>query len=121
MMIKILFQNSNMISYSIHETDKVDLDIDLRSIYTDGSTDELFGQYLKSVPIQYPEEFSVISIYELRQAIELTPYIIFMLIFLCFTLLIYTSNTDKTAVVWVILTNMPLLILMPLVNVPVPA
>ena len=44
-----------------------------------------------------------------------------MLLFLSFTLLIYTANTDKTAVVWVILTNLPLLILLPLVNVPVPA
>ena len=110
-----------MISYSIHETDLVDLNIDFRSLNPAEEMEELYGQYVKSVPIQYPEQFSSIGIYELRQAIQLAPYVCFMLLFLSFTLLIYTANTDKTAVVWVILTNLPLLILLPLVNVPVPA
>ena len=53
MLIKFAFRNANMISYSIHETDLVDLDIDLRSLAEENS--ELYGRYVKSVPIQYPE------------------------------------------------------------------
>ena len=44
-----------------------------------------------------------------------------MLIFLCFSLLVVSSSSDKTAIVWLIVSNLPLLILLPLVNVPIPA
>ena len=40
-----------MLSHSIHETDVVNLDIDLTSIKEDGSTEELYGKYVKSVPL----------------------------------------------------------------------
>ena len=53
MLIKFAFRNANMISYSIHETDLVDLNIDLRSLAEENN--ELYGRYVKSVPIQYPE------------------------------------------------------------------
>ena len=110
-----------MLSYSIHETDLFTLNIDLTSIHDDGSSDELFGEYVKSVPLQYPEQFNVSGIYELKQAIELAPYIIFMLLFLCFILLLVSTTIDKTAVIWVIVTNLPMLILLPIMNVPIPA
>ena len=121
MLIKIVFQNPNMLSYSIHETDLFILNIDLTSIHDDGSSDELFGVYVKSVPLQYPEQFSTSGIYELNQAIELAPYVIFMLLFLCFILLVVSTTVDKTAVIWVIVTNLPMLILLPIMNVPIPA
>jgi len=54
MMLKIVFENPNMLSYSIHEPDLIKLDINLKSLSTDGSSDELFGNYAKAVPLQYP-------------------------------------------------------------------
>ena len=110
-----------MLSHSIHDSDIVKLNVDLTTVLNDGSTDELLGQYVKVVPLQYPEQFSAAYIYELNQAIELTPYVMFMLFFLCFALLTVSSSSDKTAIVWLIVSNLPLLILLPLVNVPVPA
>lgn len=44
-----------------------------------------------------------------------------MSIFLSFALLAVSAPSNKTAVVWIIVTNMHILVLLPLVNVPVPA
>ena len=121
MLIKVVFKNPNMLSHSIYDNDVVNLHVNLTTVLNDGSTDELYGIYVKSVPLQYPEQFQASHIYELNQAIELTPYIIGMLFFFSFSLLVVSSSSDKTAIVWLIVGNLPLLVFLPLINVPVPA
>ena len=45
----------------------------------------------------------------------------FMLFLLCFSLMNVAQTTDQTAVVWLVLTNIQLVIFLPLVNVGAPA
>jgi len=49
--MKIVFQNPNLLSYSIFENDEVKISVNLTSIKDDGSTDELYGRYVKPVPL----------------------------------------------------------------------
>lgn len=119
--MKIVFQNPNLLSYSIFENDEVKISVNLTSIKDDGSTDELYGRYVKPVPLQYPEQFEIEYIEQLGEAIEIASYAMFTLIFLCFAVLLATDSTDSTAIVWLILSNLQLMIYLPLVNLPRPA
>lgn len=56
MLLKFVFKNPNMLSHSIFENDEIKLKFNLTSVIEDG--EELFGEYMKAIPLQYPEEFS---------------------------------------------------------------
>ena len=66
MLIKVVFKNPNMLSHSIYDNDVVQLHVNLTSVLDDGTTDELYGMYVKAVPLQYPEQFQANDIYELN-------------------------------------------------------
>jgi hypothetical protein len=53
--IKVVFENPNLLSYSIFDNDEIKISVNLTSIKDDGSADELYGRYVKAVPLQYPE------------------------------------------------------------------
>jgi len=106
-----------LLSYSIFENDEVKISVNLTSIKDDGSTDELYGRYVKAVPLQYPEQFTTSDIARLASAIKIAPFAIFTLIFICFSLLSVAESTDQTAIVWLILGNLQLMIFLPLVNI----
>lgn len=40
-----------MIGYSIFENDEVIIEIDFRSLFSENNNNELFGKFIKSVPL----------------------------------------------------------------------
>ena len=64
---------------------------------------------------------SEFEIYRLRTAFEFAPYVIIATLVICYSLLTVAQSTDQAAVVWLILSNIQLLILVPLISITVPA
>ena len=100
--MKVIFENPNMIGYSIYDPDFLHISVNLTSICTDGSSDLLYGRYEKPVPLQYPDSFGLSLIFNLTLAIEIVPYCIALLFTICFTILALSSSADKTTLVWLV-------------------
>ena len=66
---------------------------------------ELYGRFIKDVPLQYPSKMTEFEIFRLRTAFEFAPYVIIATLVICYSLLTVAQSTDQAAVVWLILSN----------------
>lgn len=119
--LTLQFANPNLIGYSLFENDQVLLDIDFRSVFDDGSGDELYGSFVKSVPLQYPESLDAESIIEINQMMEVVPGLVLAFVVFCMVMLMVSSSVDHAQIVWLVLSHLNLVAFLPLMNVPVPA
>lgn len=65
----------------------------------------LFGRYVKSVPLQYPEQLGLIDIFNIEMVSEIVPYAMALILVISAALLVLSDTIDKTALVWLILSN----------------
>ena len=87
----------------------------------DDSTSELYGRYVKSIPLQYPSEFSLKSRFKFTEVLEHVPAAMVTLLILCGSLLAYAISVEQTSIIWQVIGHLQIVVFLPLMNVPVPA
>ena len=56
MTLKFEFASPNLLSYSIHERDEIELAVNLTTV-VEGDGSRLWGKYVKQIPLQFPDQF----------------------------------------------------------------
>ena len=87
----------------------------------DDSTSELYGRYVKSIPLQYPSEFSLKSRFKFTEVLEHVPAAMVTLLILCGSLLAYAISVEQTSIIWQVIGHLQIVVFLPLMNLPVPA
>lgn len=120
--VKVVFEDPDLIGYSIYEHDQLRIAVNLTSLDLAKKTySMLYGRYTKSIPLQYPKNLGLTDMFNIELAIEIVPYAMILIFVISAALLVLSGTTDKTALVWLILSNLQLITFLPLVHVPIPA